>query len=305
MKLPHLTPFLTAVLVPSGVAFLLMAMVLAFSLYSNYRLAKRLDTLTERHASSSALLEQNLGALAEKVASEEEKSAAIAQALAQAEGDIKGFERQFGKVTDTVDELEKLSKADPKLLQKYSKVFFLNEHYEPARLSLIKPEYLYSEGQTQRIHAEVLPYLTKMINAAKKAGVEIYVKSAFRSFEEQRNIKSSYSVTYGAGTANTFSADQGYSEHQLGTTVDLITTGMNGALTESFEGTAAFKWLTENAYEYGFTLSYPKGNAYYMYEPWHWRFVGEKLAEDLHDDGKYFYDLEQRKIDEYLAEMFD
>jgi D-alanyl-D-alanine carboxypeptidase len=60
-----------------------------------------------------------------------------------------------------------------------------------------------------------------------------------------------------------------------------------------------------NAYKYGFTLSYPKGNTSYVFEPWHWRFVGVKLATDLHNQGKNFYDLDQRSIDAYLVNFFD
>ena len=52
-------------------------------------------------------------------------------------------------------------------------------------------------------------------------------------------------------------------------------------------------------------LSYPKGNAYYIFEPWHWRFVGKDLAKDLHRHKEYFYDWDQRDIDEYLIDFFD
>jgi D-alanyl-D-alanine carboxypeptidase len=87
------------------------------------------------------------------------------------------------------------------------------------------------------------------------------------------NLKSQYRVTYGAGTANSFSADQGYSEHQLGTTVDFTTPKVGGTLT-GFDKTDSYKWLQNNAYKYGFILSYPSSNGYYIFEPWHWRFVG-------------------------------
>jgi hypothetical protein len=63
--------------------------------------------------------------------------------------------------------------------------------------------------------------------------------------------------------------------------------------------------MQKNAYKYGFVLSYPKGNVYYVFEPWHWRFVGEKLAADLNKSGDYFYDWDQRKIDTYLVNVFD
>ena len=111
-------------------------------------------------------------------------------------------------------------------------------------------------------------------------------------------------MTYGAGTANSFSADQGYSEHQLGTTVDMITSGLGGVL-DGFDTTKAYQWMLSNAYKYGFILSYPKNNNYYVYEPWHWRFVGIKFAKYLHDQKLNFYDLEQRTIDSYLVSIFD
>jgi D-alanyl-D-alanine carboxypeptidase len=142
-----------------------------------------------------------------------------------------------------------------------------------------------------------------MIEDAKEDEVNLLVVSGYRSFETQKSLKSAYSVNYGKG-ANTFSADQGFSEHQLGTTVDLTTKEL-GQNFSSFEKTKAYIWLTENAYKYGFTLSYPKGNAFYIFEPWHWRFVGLDLARTLQKEKKTFYDLDQREIDTYLVDIFD
>lgn len=148
-----------------------------------------------------------------------------------------------------------------------------------------------------------MEFLEDMLDAAKDDGIDLKVLSAYRSFDEQISVKQSHTVVYGSG-ANTFSADQGYSEHQLGTTVDLTTPEINGAY-ESFADTDAYQWLQKNAYKYGFILSYPEGNAYYVFEPWHWRFVGVDLARDLHRKGDNFYDWDQRKIDEYLIKIFD
>ncbi len=215
------------------------------------------------------------------------------------------FEDQIDKIGSTVGILDKLAKTDPELLQKYSKVYFLNEHYIPPKLTEIPNDFIYSEGgDPEFFHGQAYPYFKKMVEAALDDGVKLWVVSAFRSFDEQRALKGAYTVTYGSG-ANTFSADQGYSEHQLGTTVDFTTENMGGGLTTSFENTAAYTWLLANAHKYGFVLSYPKNNAYYIFEPWHWRFVGTDLAEDLHEDKKFFYDLDQRKIDEYLVSLFD
>jgi LAS superfamily LD-carboxypeptidase LdcB len=214
------------------------------------------------------------------------------------------FQGEVKEISGTVSTLDKLSKIDPELLQKYSKVFFLNEHYVPETLREVPNENKYYEQNSYQIHAKVWPHLIEMLNQAAAEREKIYVRSAYRSFGTQATLKGNYIVTYGAGTANQFSADQGYSEHQLGTTVDLITIGINGTLT-GFETTSAYQWLLKNAHQYGFTLSYPENNTYYIFEPWHWRYVGKKLATYLYDANKHFYDLDQREIDGYLISIFD
>ncbi len=214
------------------------------------------------------------------------------------------FEDQIEKIGSTVGTLDKLAKTDPELLQKYSKVYFLNEHYVPPKVVEISNKYVYREGgDPEFFHGQAYPFFKEMVEDALQDGVKLWVVSAFRSFDEQRALKGAYTVMYGSG-ANTFSADQGYSEHQLGTTIDFTTENRAGAL-DGFEATPAYTWLLKNAYKYGFVLSYPKGNAYYVFEPWHWRFVGTELAEDLYDDEKFFYDMEQREIDTYLVSIFD
>ena len=203
-----------------------------------------------------------------------------------------------------IDTLEKLTTIDPELLKKYSKIFFLSENYVPKQLFPVPDQYKYYEERDLDIDMQVWPYLQGLLLRAQRENIALYILSGYRSFGTQSKLKSRYSVTYGAGTANQFSADQGYSEHQLGTTVDFITTGIGGQLYD-FNKTNAYKWLEENAHEYGFTLSYPEKNGYYIFEPWHWRFVGIKLATNLYKQKKNFHDLSQREIDKYLLYIFD
>ncbi len=268
----------------------------------------RLLLYAQETASTTAYLSARVATLENDL---QTKTVALSDSLYTSEQDIGaiqnrlgGFEKQVGAISGSVGVLEKLAKTDPELLQKYSKVFFLNEHFVPERVVQIDQSLVYSETRPEQIHASVWPKLSGLMASAKSQGIELYVKSAYRSFDEQKSLKSSYSVVYGAGTANTFSADQGYSEHQLGTTVDFITKGLGGAL-EGFDGTPAYPWLLNNAHRFGFVLSYPKNNQYYIFEPWHWRYVGVALATYLHDNGLSFYDMEQRKIDEYLVNIFD
>ena len=68
-----------------------------------------------------------------------------------------------------------------------------------------------------------------------------------------------------------------------------------GTSLNNFEKSAAYTWLKNNAYRYGFILSYPPNNAYYQFEPWHWRFVGIALATRLHNENKNFYNYCNKK----------
>jgi len=227
----------------------------------------------------------------------------LSEILEEEQEKISDFEKDIKSITKTVDTLEKLSKTDPELLQKYSKVYFLNEHYSPPELAEINTKFLAEKDEEELIHEEVEPFLDDMLEDALDDGINLKIVSAFRSFGEQSSLKSSYKVVYGAGSANQFSADQGYSEHQLGTAID-VTIAISTAFV-NFESTAAYEWLLDNAYKYGFVLSYPKNNVYYQFEPWHWRFVGEDLARDLDKKNMFFYDMDQRDIDKYLVGIFD
>lgn len=213
------------------------------------------------------------------------------------------FESQIQAIGGTVGTLEKLSKTDKDLLRKYSKVYFLSENYIPPSLVAVASTSVYEKDKFLQIHTKVLPYLSRLMDAAAANNTPLQIISAYRSFGDQAALKSGYKITYGTG-ANKFSADQGYSEHQLGTTVDFTTVAL-GAAFNQFAESKAYAWLMQNAYQYGFVLSYPKNNTYYQFEPWHWRFVGVGLATKLHNSNQYFYDLEQREIDSYLVSIFD
>jgi LAS superfamily LD-carboxypeptidase LdcB len=214
------------------------------------------------------------------------------------------YQSQVGDLTSTVSILTKLTTIDPQLLAKYSKVYFLNENYIPLKLATITPAQTFNQERTYQFEADALPFLDSMMADARLASSSPLVVSSYRSFSEQSSLKTSYRITYGAGTANSFSADQGYSEHQLGTAVDL-TTDTLGANFTVFDKTTTYVWLMNNAYKYGFVISYPKANKYYTYEPWHWRFVGVALATYLHNNNLNFYDLDQRTINGYLVNLFD
>jgi LAS superfamily LD-carboxypeptidase LdcB len=276
-------------------------LIQSFQIYS---LHKKVALLGNEVASTSATLSlttselfQNVKGLSTTLTNTEETISAV-------KNQVGGVEQVVGSISGTVGTLKKLAEVDPEVLKKYSKVYFLSENYVPLHLVAVPTQYLYDSNRQEQYVSEALPHLVNMLETAKAQNIPIYIKSGYRSFGEQKSLKSAYTVLYGAGTSNTFSADQGYSEHQLGTTVDFITTGMNGQLS-GFDKTVAYEWLTKNAHNFGFVLSYPKGNKYYIYEPWHWRFVGIELATYLYQNKLNFYDVDQRVIDKYLAKTFE
>lgn len=84
--------------------------------------------------------------------------------------------------------------------------------------------------------------------------------------------------------ANYYSARPGQSEHQTGLCVDFMTLYMT-SLDYTFEESEAFRWLSQNAYRFGFILRYPSGKSDitgYIYEPWHYRYVGREAATEIH-----------------------
>lgn len=253
--------------------------------------------------STEAKLAQTTLTYEEQVSELKKQNEELEKNLEEEKERNQNFEDQIDDIEDTVSDLEKLKGLDKELLQKYSKIYFLNEHYIPKKIKDIDEKYVLAGRSPQQFHGDALPFLEDMFDAAKEDGIDLKVVSAYRSFSTQAIVKARHLTVYGTG-ANRFSADQGYSEHQLGTTLDLTTPKL-GADFDAIDKEPAYAWLQEHAHLYGFVLSYPKGNAYYVFEPWHWRFVGVSLAKKLHRDGKNFYDADQRMIDSYLIKIFD
>ena len=300
MKTPHMTTKDKIILTSTIIFFI----GINFWAYYTTTLANELKQTREEYAISTSTLGTQIAELQANLNESKKENENLSGVLSDEQKKTVALEKERRRNAKKIDTLTKLTTLDPELLKKYSKVYFLSENYVPPELDSIGANFLIDATKPLQILDGASDFLTDMLEDAKRAGVDIRVLSGYRSFAYQQTLKSQYKVIYGAGTANQFSAEQGYSEHQLGTAVDLTTPALIGAEV-TFDQTAAYAWLIKNAYKYGFILSYPKGNTFYQYEPWHWRFVGVDLAKDLHDDNKYFYELDQRDIDEYLIKIFD
>ena len=279
--------------------------VLIFGGLQYYSLSLEYQAVKNELASSTAVYKTITNQWRDKFAIIANRNSDLSNTLSTEQGKNEIFQAQINGVKGAVDTLTKLSVTDKELLQKYSKVYFLNENYIPSNLSIINIMHNANSNSVLEFHSKALPFLNSMLDAASTASsTNVRIISAYRSFGTQATLKSEYKTTFGTG-ANKFSADQGYSEHQLGTAIDVASADGKNTLTTNFASSTTYAWLANNAYKYGFVLSYPKGNSYYVYEPWHWRFVGVALATRLHDEHKNFYDLDQRTIDGYLALIFD
>lgn len=140
-----------------------------------------------------------------------------------------------------------------------------------------------------QLRQEAHEALKEMIKQAEKEGVNPIVLSAYRSYQDQEIIYQQYAREYGKEKADTFSARAGYSDHQTGLTIDFVNYNLNYDLKEEFEKTEEGKWLLQHSYEYGFILRYPKGKediTGYIYEPWHYRYIGKEYAKKIHDQGE-------------------
>lgn len=284
--------------------------IFAYLVYQDFQLTRtknlletELSATKQNFASTTQNLTINMEALKQLLATTHADKTNAEQDLLRQQDLLNTMNAQVSFMSESLGAYNKLAKIDREILEKYSRVYFLNENYTPAYLSVLPASDVYVSTVEKKISTDVLPFLQNLLDAATAEKVDLKIISAYRSFAEQSKLKSSYTVTYGTG-ANKFSADQGYSEHQLGTAVD-FTTPKLGVNFSSFEKTASYTWLKGNAYKYGFILSYPKGNTYYVFEPWHWRFVGKALALQLHNENKEFYDIPQRDIDAYLGSIFN
>ncbi len=126
-------------------------------------------------------------------------------------------------------------------------------------------------GRMQTLAPTALDAWQRMQGAAREEGVVLLIVSGFRSFMYQANLISK-KIESGQAISDILrvNAAPGFSEHHTGGALDIASPGSR-PLTEEFEDSAAFAWLTANAATFGFAMSYPRDNADgFVYEPWHW-----------------------------------
>ncbi len=187
---------------------------------------------------------------------------------------------------DTVKKTD-ISKKELMLVNKFN---YLDENYAPDDIVKVSMQFAYGDNEIKK---EVYEKFRSMYNDAKKEGLYLIITSSYRDYNFQKELWDSYANQKGDEWADSVSARAGYSEHQTGYTLDIVTYNAN---MSSFEKTDEFKWLQDNAYKYGFILRYPKNKediTGYSYESWHYRYVGKDVATKIKKLGITF--------DEYYA----
>lgn len=181
------------------------------------------------------------------------------------------------KITDTNADLSKfIVNGD----------YALPNGYKPTLAEAVK-------GSGYYLDYRVAPYYQQMYDAAKADGITLTPVSGYRSYERQeKNFENEISENMETGLdrkeatikAATVIMVPGSSEHNAGLAMDIC------SLSESFENTKEFEWLSENAADYGFILRYPKDErsrniTKVIYEPWHYRYVGVEAAKEIKAKG--------------------
>ena len=191
-----------------------------------------------------------------------------------------------------------------------------NEETRPWYLMLVNQSHPMEDGyvpelanidDAHQVDARVLEPLQNMLKAASDEGYSLYVCSAYRSVDRQKELFNESMIDYvnqgmtyyeaAIETAKSI-AWPGESEHATGLAMDIVSSDYAG-LDEKQGETDDQKWLMEHCYEYGFILRYPKEKSEdtgIIYEPWHYRYVGVEAALAIRDQGV--------TLEEYLNEEY-
>ena len=175
-----------------------------------------------------------------------------------------------------LDLMAKTATYPPDLLLLIDKEHPVADNYESPHLVHLDDRGLTVTKRFMQVSEIILPDLAAMTTAARIAGTDVTISSAYRSFKRQSSIFNYNMKEYGEEHTSLTVDRPGHSQHQLGTTIDL------GTIDVGYGKTREGQWVLENAWRFGFSLSYPQGLEAitgYQYEPWHFRYLGRAATE--------------------------
>ncbi|MFI3141156.1 MAG: M15 family metallopeptidase [Clostridia bacterium] len=172
----------------------------------------------------------------------------------------------------------------------YTTLLVNYENKLPDDYETVIQDYKPPKGSKVEVSAVIVEALNSLFEAADQDGLNLTINSAYRSYEDQEVIMNNkifsleekgYDEDESVEIAKNYVAIAGYSEHQTGLAVDL---GCYGNTTWDI----CYDWLEENAYKYGFIYRFPEDKVEITKinnEPWHYRYVGEQMAEKIYESG--------------------
>ena len=180
------------------------------------------------------------------------------------------------------------------LLMLINKYNYVDESFIPDNLVLVDK---YARDGMYLVE-ECKNAFIKMAQDAEAVGYTIRAISTYRTLDYQEKLYNNYVKKDGIEIADTYSARPGYSEHHTGLAIDIDNKQLSYT---NFESTKEFTWMMENSYKYGFILRYGRDTSItgYMYEPWHYRYVGLEASNYIHEQNitfeEYYYEFIDNK----------
>lgn len=170
--------------------------------------------------------------------------------------------------------------------------------YVPKDLVEVQVPFSFSgKSDKKKLRKVAAHALEDLFAQADSEGIHFFGVSGYRSYAIQKAIFTYNVKTQGYTEARRYSAYPGTSEHQTGLSIDISAKSVGNQLIPKLGETAEGKWLQAHCADFGFIIRYPNGKEAitgYAYEPWHVRYVGKKIAQEIMEQGltleEYFGD---------------
>ena len=188
--------------------------------------------------------------------------------------------------------------TNPTIVNKFDKNMLVNKHFKLNKEfkvpDLVKIDKKYTDEDNIMMNKEAYEQYKKMSDDLEKSGLNIYITTAYRSYDEQKELCDYFKKLYGDEYVKKYVAQPGFSEHQTGLAIDIASVRKN-----TFASSKEYKWMIKNAYKYGYILRYKKEyqeETGFKSEAWHYRYVGVDIAKDIHNKEMSYEEYYATKI---------
>ena len=188
--------------------------------------------------------------------------------------------------------------TNPTIVNKFDNNMLVNKHFKLNKdfkvPDLVKIDKKYTDEDNIMMNKEAYEQYKKMSDDLEKNGLSIYITTAYRSYDEQKELCDYFKKLYGDEYVKKYVAQPGFSEHQTGLAIDIASVKKN-----TFASSKEYKWMIKNAYKYGYILRYKKEyqeETGFKSEAWHYRYVGVDIAKDIHNKEMSYEEYYATKI---------